>query len=143
MKINEVPQDGAYLIEGKIRDLCYVIDEKGHYTKALSKGWAPKNEAIRLAWDIVYEKAESIRQKVLSGILSPIAFYMELNIMDVNILSSYTGIPKRKIRKHLKMKGFEKLNPEQICLYAEALNISAEELTDIEKLREFTFRHED
>ncbi len=143
MKIDEVPQDGAYLIEGKIRDLCYAVDEKGHYTKALSKGWTPKNEAIKLAWDMVYEKAELIRQKVLSGILSPIAFYMELNIMDVNILSSYTGFTKRKVRKHLKMKGFNKLSREQICLYAEALNISADELTDMDKLRELNIRHED
>ncbi len=142
MKINEVPQDGAYLIEGKIRDLCYVVDEKGHYTKALSKGWAPKNEAIRLAWDMVYEKAELIRQQVLSGILSPIAFFMELNLMDIKILSSYTGFPKRKIRKHLKMKGFNKLNTKQICLYAEALNVSEEELTNIDKLREFTIKNE-
>jgi hypothetical protein len=143
MKIEEVPQDGAYLIEGRIRDLCYVIDDKGHYTKVLSKGWAPKNEAIRLAWDIVYEKAELTRQKVLSGILSPIAFYMELNIMDINILSNYTGFPKRKVRRHLKMKGFNKLTKSQIFLYAEALNISAEELTNIDKLRELTIKHED
>lgn len=142
MKINEVPQDGAYLIEGKIRDLCYVVDEKGHYTKALSKGWTPKNEAIRLAWDMVYEKAELIRQQVLSGILSPIAFFMELNLMDIKILSSYTGFPKRKIRKHLKMKGFNKLNTKQICLYAEALNVSEEELTNIDKLREYTIKNE-
>ena len=32
MKLDEVPQDKAYLIEGKIRDLCYVVDKDGHYT---------------------------------------------------------------------------------------------------------------
>ena len=114
MKINEVPQDGAFLVEGRIRDLCYVVDDKGHYTKVLSKGWTPKNDAIRLAWNRIYENAEEIRQQVLSGILSPIALYMELNVMDVSILASYTGLPRRKVRKHLKMKGFRKLSHELI-----------------------------
>jgi hypothetical protein len=143
MKIDEVPQDEAYLIEGKIRDLCYVVDKDGHYTKALSKGWQPKNEAIKLAWNQIFEHADKIRNKVLAGILSPIAFYMELNIMDINILANYTGIPRRKVRKHLFMKGFRKLTPDQISRYADALNITPDELVNIERIREKVLRHED
>lgn len=142
MKINEVPQDGAFLVEGKIRDLCYVVDDKGQYTKVLSKGWTPKNDAIRLAWNMIYENAEEIRQQVLSGILSPIALYMELNVMDVSILSSYTGLPRRKVRKHLKMKGFRKLSHEYNRKYADALNLTVEELTDIERIRRIEIKHE-
>ncbi len=142
MKINEVPQDGAFLVEGKIRDLCYVVDDKGHYTKVLSKGWTPKNDAIRLAWNMIYENAEEIRRQVLSGILSPIALFMELNVMDVSILASYTGLPRRKVRKHLKMKGFRKLSPEHIRKYADALNLTVDELTDIERIRRIEIKHE-
>jgi ATP-dependent 26S proteasome regulatory subunit len=58
MKINEVPQDEAYMIKGKIRDVCYALDKDGHYTSALSMGWKPKNEAIKLAWEQVYEHTE-------------------------------------------------------------------------------------
>lgn len=142
MKINEVPQDGAFLIEGRIRDLCYVVDDKGKYTKVLSKGWAPKNDAIRLAWDRIYENAEGIRQKVLSGILSPLALYMELNVMDVKILASYTGLPRRRVRKHMKMKGFRKLTPELVQTYAGALNLTPDELMDMERIRGIEIRHE-
>lgn len=142
MKINEVPQDGAFLIEGRIRDLCYVVDDKGKYTKVLSKGWAPKNDAIRLAWDRIYENAEGIRQQVLSGILSPLALYMELNVMDVNILASYTGLPRRRVRKHMKMKGFRKLTPELVQTYAGALNLTPDELMDMERIRGIEIRHE-
>jgi hypothetical protein len=142
MKINEVPQDGAFLIEGRIRDLCYVVDEKGKYTKVLSKGWAPKNDAIRLAWDRIYENAEGIRQQILSGILSPLALYMELNVMDVNILASYTGLPRRKVKKHLKMKGFRKLTPKLVQTYAGALNLTPDELMDMERIRRIEIRHE-
>ena len=143
MKIEEVPQDGAFFVEGRISDLYYVVDDKGQYTKVTSKGWAPKNDAIRLAWDRIYENAEEIRQKVLSGSLSPIALYMELNIMDVNILAGYMGLSRRNVRKHLKMKGFKKLSPGLIKRYADVLNQTTDELTDMERIRRIEFKHED
>jgi hypothetical protein len=143
MKLDEVPQDEAYLIEGKIRDVCYAVDKDGHYTRALSKGWTPKNEAIKLAWNRIYEHAEETRQQVLNGKLSPIAFYMELNIMDTGILANYMDISKRKVRKHLRMRGFRSLSPEMLSRYAEVLNITTEELVDAERIKEIVIAHED
>jgi hypothetical protein len=135
MKINEVPQDKGYLVEGRISDLNYAVDGEGHYTSRQSAGWEPKNEAMKLAWDQVYEHAGEIRRQILDGILSPIALYMELNVMDVPILAAYMGIPKRKVRKHLKMKEFLKLSGEMINRYAEVLNITPEELVNTERIR--------
>lgn len=143
MKVDEVPQDKGFLIKGKISDLNYAIDNNGKYTSRQSLGWQPKNEAMLLAWHIVHEKAENARQQILDGILSPIAFYMELNIMDVKILSSYTGISKWRIRRHLKMKNFRKLRPEYLEKYARAFNLNSTELTDINKIREVEIEHED
>lgn len=143
MKIDEVPQDEAYMIRGKIRDLCYAVDKDGHYISTLSMGWKPKNEAIKLAWEQVYEHVEERRQLVLAGKLSPIAFYMELNIMNPSILASYTGLSTWKIRKHLKMKHFKKLKPDLLAKYAEALNITPSELVDMERIRKIVVKHED
>jgi len=137
MKINEVPQDQGFMIEGKIRDVCYAVDENGHYTKKLSTGWQPKNEAMVMAWDVVHERVEEVRSKILLGELSPIAFYMELNVMDVSILADYTGISKFKVKKHLKMKKFKELATEVIEKYANTFNISVEELRDVEKVKDF------
>jgi hypothetical protein len=142
MKTDEVPQDRAFFMEGRMSDLYYAVDDKGHYTKVQSKGWAPKNDAIRLAWNRIYENAEEIRQQVLSGKLSPIALYMELNVMDVHILASYTGISRRKVKKHLKMKGFRKLTPGLIQTYAGALNLTPDDLMDIERIRRIEIKHE-
>jgi hypothetical protein len=139
MKINEVPQDKGYLIEGRISDLNYVVDGDGHYTSRQSRGWIPKNEALKLAWDQVYEHAGEIRRQILEGILSPIALYMELNVMDVSILAAYTGIPKRKVKKHLRMSEFLKLSKEMLDRYAEALNVNAEDLVDIKKIRDLKY----
>jgi hypothetical protein len=143
MKIDEVPQDEAFMIKGKIRDVCYAVDKDGHYTSSLSMGWKPKNDAIRLAWDEVYKNLEETRRQVLDGLLSPIAFYMVLNIMDPGILSSYTGIPRWKVRRHLRMKHFHKLRPAQLEKYAEVLNITPAELVDTEKIRAMEIRYED
>jgi len=79
----------------------------------------------------------------MAGKLSPIAFYMELNIMNPAILASYTGISRWKVRRHLKMKHFKKLSPAVLAKYAEALNISPAELIDIERIRKIVFKHED
>ncbi len=143
MKIDEVPQDGGYMIKGRIRDLCYAVDKDGHYTSTLSMGWKPKNEAIRLAWDQVYEHVEEKRQLVLSGKLSPIAFYMELNLMNPKLLADYTGISRWKVRRHLKMKHFIKLKQEVLVKYAEALNITPAELVDKERIGKIIIKHED
>lgn len=142
MKIEEVPQDSGFLIEGKVRDVCYAIDENGHYRPVLSKGWKPKNLAMQMAWDQVYENARQIREEVLSGRLSPLAFYMEISLMTPLILSEYTGIPRRRIRKHLKMKHFKKIDPKELARYAGAMNLTPVVLTDQTRIRDFVFSDE-
>jgi hypothetical protein len=143
MKIEEVPQDKGYLIEGRISDLNYALDKNGHYTSTQSRGWQPKNEAITMAWEVVYDRAEEARRQVLDGNLSPIAFYMELNVMNVSILASYAGVSRWKVKRHLKMKHFKKLEPEMLAKYAATLNITTAELVDTERIRRLEFRHED
>lgn len=134
MKKKEVPQDNEGLQEDKLRDLCYALDEDGNYITVKSSGWEPKNAAMKQAWEEVNIRVEEARQKVLNGEHSILAYHMEKNIMEVKLLSQYTGIPRRKIRKHLKPAVFEKLSPGILQKYAEAFNITIEQLTDIEVL---------
>lgn len=129
MKINDVPQDDAgFLKEGKVRDVCYAVNEEGNYEQVLSLGWDPKNEAMRMAWEQVHERAEKIKQKVLKGKLSPLAFYMERTMMNITILSQYSGFPRLKVKRNLKPASFGKLTLEELKVYAEALNISVDDL---------------
>jgi hypothetical protein len=44
MKLEDVPQDKGYLIDGKISDLNYAVDKDGHYTSTRSRGWSPKSK---------------------------------------------------------------------------------------------------
>lgn len=134
MKKKEVPQDDEGLQEGKLRDLCYAVDEDGNYVTVLSTGWAPKNAAMHQAWEEIHKKVEVTRQKVLVGELSILAYFMEKNIMDLKLLAQYTGIPKRKLKKHMNPRKFQALDREILEKYAEAFAITIEELIDITRL---------
>ena len=115
-------------MEGRFEDVCYALDENGNYVAVLSKGWSPKNDAMLQAWDLIREKVDKIRQDVLSGKISPIAYYMEKNIMDIKLLADYVELPKRKVRKHLNPEKFAQLEDEILQRYAETFEISLEEL---------------
>jgi len=136
MKKHEVPQDNEGLREGKQVDLYYVVDENGNYVTVPSCGWAPKNAALLQAWDMIHEKVEEVRQQVLHGKLSPIAYYMEKNIMDVKLLASYIGLPKWKVRGHLKPSGFTKLGERVLRRYADLFSVPVEALTNFRESAE-------
>ena len=131
MKKKDVPQDDEGLLEGKLREICYAVDDDGKYVAVHSSGWIPKNAALQQAWVEVNNKIESIKDEVITGKLSPLAYHMEKNIMNVKLLSQYSGIPKRKVRRHMKPGHFNKLDSEALKKYASALNINTEELKTI------------
>ena len=123
------------MMRGKWKDPIYTVNEQGEYTTSYSLGWDVKNTVMQQSWDNINEKVESVRQRVLSGELSPIAYYMEKNIMDVGLLARYIGIWKFKAKRHLKQKHFKKLNRDMLAKYADAFDITPEQLVDIDWLR--------
>jgi hypothetical protein len=135
MKAKEVPQDDANMLQGKLKEPVYSVDENGNYTTVPSVGWDPKNAVMKQAWDAVYEKTEAVRLKVLSGDLSPIAYYMEKKVMDASLLSKYIGLWKWTVKKHLKQKHFVKLPDKLLQKYADIFDLTLEEIKDIDKIK--------
>lgn len=136
MKKKDVPQDDDGLLEGKFREPCYAVDEDGNYVAVPSTGWAPKNAALLQAWEEINLKAEEAKKDVLEGKVSILAWHMEKKIMGIKLLSQYTGFSRRKIKKHLKPSVFSELDPVTLQTYAATFNISMEELTNINALKE-------
>lgn len=128
MKVEEVPQDRKYIRDTVMRDLAYAVDAEGKYQAVQSVGWTPKNEALELALDSINEECEEIAERVRQGETSPLEYYMAKNMMTLELLSDYTGIAKRKIRKHLAPKEFARLDNETLARYADALRMDAEQL---------------
>ena len=132
MKIEEVPQDLKYYKGYHVRDVNYAVDDEGHYHAVLSDGWAPKTEALDLALDEINEQCQEIQEKIRRGESSPLEYHAVKNLMDVDLLSDYTGFSKRTIRKHFQPEHFAALDEETLKTYADVLRITVEELRKVE-----------
>lgn len=98
MKKDAVPQDESSLSKKNIQELCYAVDESGRYTTVLSKGWEPKSLAMEESLQDIKERAEEARKGVKAGVLSPIAYFMEINKMDIGILAGYVGMWRWRVK---------------------------------------------
>ena len=127
MKKEDVPQDLSSL--GKItKEVCFVTDNSGKYITELSKGWEVKITANDVAWEDIQHRVEAARQKVLSGEASPLLFFVEVRLMDPAIVAGYTGFWQWQIKRHLKPGPFSRLSQKGLQRYADAFNVSVEDL---------------
>ncbi|MBP5692497.1 MAG: hypothetical protein J6W86_02140 [Bacteroidales bacterium] len=131
MKVKEVPQDLKYYKGSVVRDLNYAVDENGQYKAVVSDGWTPKNDALDMALDEIKMQCCQIAEKVRKGESSPLEYHAAKNMLSVRLLAEYTGIPKRKIRRHFKPENFAALDEKTLAVYADALRITVEELKNI------------
>lgn len=127
MKKSELPQDKSAL-ENFTREVCYVKNDEGRYETDLSIGWEPKKIALDQAWQEVEERVKAARNKVLSGQSSPVLYFMELKLMDLSVLSGYSGFWQWQIKRHMNPKVFGKLSDKQLRRYAEAFDITVDDL---------------
>lgn len=127
MKKGEIPQDDGAL--GRVaKEVTYVVDEAGNYITGQSTGWEVKTEALNIAWHDVEKKIEEAKQKVIRGEASPVLYFMEKKIMDIGILSSYTGFWKWTIKRHFIPTVFNRLSEKKLKKYAALFEVSIDEL---------------
>ena len=127
MKKEDVPQDLSSL--GKLTtEICYATDESGKYTTQQSRGWDVKIGALDVTWENVEKRMKEATEKMEKGEVSPLLYFMEKNVMDLAILSDYTGFWKWRIRRHLKPAVFSKLSDKALQKYAEVFSSTVEEL---------------
>lgn len=130
MKKEDVPQDLGAL--GKVtKEVCYATDESGKYTTQLSNGWDVKATALDTAWQQVEERIAEAKQKVLNNEASPILFFMEKALMDIEILAGYTGFWQWQVKRHLKPDVFNSLTESKLQKYADVFNVSIANLKTI------------
>ena len=110
----------------------YKMDENGNYTHSLLANWGNKEIVNNSSWEIVKERIKDAKDKVRSGSISPIAYYMEKCLTDIKTLSLYVGIPKWRIKRHLKPAKFKKLNDVVLQKYADFFQIPLQQLKDID-----------
>ena len=135
MKISDVPQDVG--ISEDVQVVSYATEEGGKYVKASSRGWDPINVANGLAWEQIEETVRQTVIEIEQGLLSPLAFYMTVNQMDVALLARYTGLFKWRVKRHLKPKVFAKLKPAMKEKYAILFKISVSDLEHVPNISSF------
>ncbi len=127
MKKENLPQDKSAL-EKVTRELCYVKNEEGKYTTGLSTGWDVKKGALDNAWDDINERVKEAALAVKNGEKSPVFYFMELRLMDLTLVSGYTGFWKITIKRHFKPEVFKTISEKKLKIYAKAFDISVDEL---------------
>ncbi len=131
MKKEELPQDRSAL-QGYTRELHYVKNEEGKFTTGLSSGWEIKASALENAWEDVHQQMEEAKKLVRQGDKSPLYFLMVKNLMDISILSSYTGFWRFRLRRHFKPEVYEKLSDKILLKYADVFSMTLKELKEFE-----------
>ena len=93
--------------------------------------WERKFDACAMVLTKHSQEIETIRQQIVDVELSPLVYHLQTNLFNLNLLSSYTGISKRRIKKHLKPDYFNQLDERTLNIYASTFEISVEELKTI------------
>jgi len=95
--------------------------------------WEEKKDMVNLEMVEYFQKLDAVRAQVLQKELSPIAYHAQKRMLSIKILSFYTGISKRKIKKHLMPEHFALLDRKTLEKYADAFKITVEEINNIEQ----------
>ncbi|MCK9423823.1 MAG: hypothetical protein M0Q38_14630 [Bacteroidales bacterium] len=110
------------------REMFYHFDREKGYTREIDYQISENQTIIKQSWDAAEQRLEGVRQRIIAGRLSPIAYYMEKALMEVPILAAYMEMSKWRIRWHLTPKGFKNLKPEILEKYASVFGIPVEEM---------------
>lgn len=131
MNIHETPQDKEdFKQKAELRKILYVTNDDGSYTTVNSEGWEVEDTATFLAWETVEEHLKSLKQKVIANELSPIPYFMQKSLFELDVLAKYMGKWKWQIKRHFKPEVFKKLNTKTLKKYAQVFDIDFEELTE-------------
>ncbi|MEI6456571.1 MAG: hypothetical protein WCO93_09815, partial [bacterium] len=71
------------------RELFYSFDKEKGYSARVDYQYDANQTIIRQSWDVAEDRLNSVKQKVIEGKRSPIAYYMEKQLMEVPMLAAY------------------------------------------------------
>ncbi len=129
MKTKEVPQYGKTMIKTHL--VLYAVDDDGKFSPTPSSGWETayySGHNLELEFQ---ELAEEAKKRVKNNQTSPLEYFAYKATIDIDGLALFMEMPKRKVKKHLTVKGFEKLDDAMLEKYANLLH------TDVETIKKF------
>jgi len=110
--------------------MLYVEKEDGTFGPIITGSYLSKNYI-----DDYFEKMEKLRLSLLNqlkeNLISPIEYYRIIHDFNVFELSRRTEISVFKVKKHLKVKGFQKAKVSDLLKYAEVFDIPVSNLFQV------------
>jgi hypothetical protein len=129
MKTKEVPQDGKRIMKTHL--VHYALNDEGEFEKIPSSGWDPGYYAALNLKEEYKELAAQARERVRNNLSSPLEYFMYHASLDIVGLAQFMELSRRKVKKHLTPRGFEKLDDETLERYAVVMH------TDVETIKKF------
>jgi hypothetical protein len=117
------------------REVFYYFDKEKGYTQKVDYQNPHNQVIIKQSWDAAEERLDQVRQLVIIGKASPVAYFMEKILMETPMLAAYMDISQWRVKRHMKSRVFKKLKPETLAKYAEIFGIGVEELTNPDFLK--------
>ncbi|MCD6269002.1 MAG: hypothetical protein J7J71_02580 [Deltaproteobacteria bacterium] len=134
MESRAVPQD-EISTHTNTRKAIYATDCNGAYGIVPSSGWEVEAEVTLQAVDELVRLASEAYDKVVTGVASPLYFYMFARRMDLDILAQASGIGKWWLKRHMRPDVFAKLPHKTVARYADALGMEVEALYQLPEKR--------
>lgn len=130
MDVHQVPQEGNKTLAG-LRKAVYAKDESGRIITVASSGWEVEEIVTSQAVEQLNELTENMRNKVMQGEVSTLAYWMNAKRMDEAILSQSSGVWRWRVRRHFNPERFARLSDALLQRYADAMGLT---LTQLKKL---------
>jgi len=115
--------------------ILYAEKEDGSVSPVQTGSYISKN-FIGDFYDYTAKINYEMTEKLKSGEISPICFFMTIEELTVAELASRAGLSKLKVRKHLNLKGFRKASVSDLVKYADSFNIPVANFFQLIKTRE-------
>ena len=126
MEIKDIPQDDSESYHGHMKVIYGTRD--GRYEAGTSSGWQDEAYATEMAVAELDEQTRAAREAVARGEYSPLYYHMFRFRHDETGLAMAAGVWKWQLRRHLRPEIFAKLPDKTLQKYADALQISIDEL---------------
>ena len=115
--------------------VLYVEKEDGTYGRVESASYLSKNY-LEDYFEKVKKWDKELKDKLDKGEISPVYYYMIMLEMGEGDLASRVGIPKWKLKKHLKMDAFEKISLRMLRRYADVFDVPVSNLLHFTVIKE-------
>jgi hypothetical protein len=112
-----------------LKIISYVANNKGSQELVSGSMWDPVAIFNRQAWQVIEKQIEASKEKVASGRVSCLHYYMTANQMDTALLAKYTGQSRWLVRLHMVPFFFSRLRVGILEKYIEVFKISLNDLS--------------